>query len=456
MNFKYSGHMKTGFAGISQNRSRPHPALAPWHESTEPESAASRPMPGHVTFPREQTTPCPMQKPQKTDVLKVLKARAVLTILCGMRYDYLIVGSGLFGATFAHCAAKAGKTCLVLEKRAHTGGNVHCDNVSEITVHTYGAHIFHTSNEEVWRFVNDLVPFVPFVNSPVAKCHGKLYNLPFNMNTFYQLWGCTSPHEAADIIERQRKDCAVREPRNLEEQALSLVGRDIYETLIRDYTEKQWGRPCTELPAFIIKRLPVRFTFDNNYFNDTFQGIPKGGYNHLVDALLKGIQVQTCTDFFSDREKWQNMAGTVVYTGMIDEFYGFRFGHLEWRSVRFETETVPTQNFQGVAVVNYTSHEQPFTRIIEHKHFEPGAGTFPLDKTVVSREYSSGWKPGAEPFYPVNDERNNALYRKYEALAEKEPHVIFGGRLAEYRYYDMDDVVERSLACFKNIKSARS
>ena len=358
-------------------------------------------------------------------------------------YDYLIVGSGLYGATFAYFAGKTGKKCLVIDKRPHLGGNLFCEDIEGINVHKYGAHIFHTSNRRVWDFVNGFAQFNRYTNSPVANFHGKLFNLPFNMNTFYQIWGVTTPEEAQAKIEAQKKESGIKEPKNLEEQAISLVGRDIYETLIKEYTEKQWGRACTELPAFIIKRLPVRFTFDNNYFNDSYQGIPMGGYNKIIEGLLDGIETRTDTDFFENRAELEKIADKIVFTGKIDEFYGYKFGKLEYRTVRFETETLDVQNFQGNAVVNYTSSSEPYTRIIEHKHFEPETPAYNQNKTVISKEYSTEWKDGMEPFYPVNDEKNAALYQKYRALADAEKKVIFGGRLAEYRYYDMDDVIEK-------------
>ncbi len=360
-------------------------------------------------------------------------------------YDYLIVGSGLYGATFAHFAAKAGKKCLVIDKRPLLGGNIYCEDVEGIHVHKYGAHIFHTSNKKVWDFVNSFVPFNRYTNSPVANFHGKLFNLPFNMNTFYQMWGVTTPEAAMAKIERQRKESGIAEPKNLEEQAVSLVGRDIYETLVKEYTEKQWGRPCTELPAFIIKRLPVRFTFDNNYFSDAYQGIPIGGYNKLTEGLLCGIETICGVDYFKDRDKWNGIAEKIVFTGKIDEFFGYKFGNLEYRTVRFETEILDVQNFQGNAVVNYTSHDEPFTRIIEHKHFEPENPTYNQNKTVISKEYSTEWHEGLEPFYPVNDAKNAEVYKKYRELAQAQNKVIFGGRLAEYKYYDMDDVIEKCM-----------
>lgn len=371
-------------------------------------------------------------------------------------YDYLIVGSGLFGATFAHFAKKQGKRCLVIEKRTHLGGNIYCENVEGINVHKYGAHIFHTNNKKVWNFVNSIVAFNRYTNSPVANYHGRLYNLPFNMNTFYQMWGVTTPAEAEAKLREQRAEAVaamraegVDEPRNLEEQALVLIGSDIYERLIKGYTEKQWGRKCIDLPAFIIKRLPVRLVFDNNYFNDKYQGIPIGGYNKLIDGLLDGIETRVDTDFFDNRAKWESMAHKIVYTGKIDEFFGYRLGNLEYRTVRFENEVLDTPNYQGNAVVNYTAAEVPYTRIIEHKHFEMfGADVDKCSKTVISREYSTEWRPGMEPYYPVNDNRNSELYAKYKALAEKEKNVIFGGRLAEYRYYDMAPIVEKVMRMF--------
>lgn len=359
-------------------------------------------------------------------------------------YDYFIVGAGLFGATFACMAKRQGKSCLVIDKRPHLGGNIYCENIEGINVHTYGAHIFHTSNKEVWDFVNSIVEFNRYTNSPVANYKGKLYNLPFNMNTFYQMWGTKTPEEARRKIEEQKREAVeamkaagVEEPRNLEEQAVSLIGKDIYERLIKGYTEKQWGRKCTELPAFIIKRLPVRLTFDNNYFNDKYQGIPIGGYNKLINGLLEGVETRCNTDFFTDREHFESIADKIVFTGKIDEYYHYRFGKLEYRTVRFETEVLDCENYQGNAVINYTEQEVPYTRIIEHKHFEFGQQS----KTVISREYSSEWKEGSEPFYPVNDDKNSALYAQYRELANQEPNVIFGGRLAEYKYYDMHQII---------------
>ena len=370
------------------------------------------------------------------------------------KYDYLIVGSGLYGSTFEYFAKQQGKKCLVIDKRPYLGGNVYCEDVEGIHVHKYGAHIFHTNNKRVWDFVNSLIPFNRYTNCPVANYEGKLFNLPFNMNTFYQMWGTKTPAEAMAEIEEQRKEVIAnmngKEPANLEEQALSLVGHDIYEKLIKGYTEKQWGRKCTELPAFIIKRLPVRFTFDNNYFNDVYQGIPIGGYNKLIAKLLEGIETKIDTDFFTDRVYWKKMAEKIVFTGKIDEFYNYKFGKLEYRTVCFETEKLKEQNHQGNAVINYTGSDVQYTRIIEHKHFEPENPVYTKDVTIISREYSMEWKDGMESFYPVNDEKNDALYKKYKELADCEANVIFGGRLAEYKYYDMDDVIEK---CFYDCKA---
>lgn len=375
-----------------------------------------------------------------------------------MKYDYLIVGAGLFGATFAHLARKRGKRCLVIDKRPHAGGNIYCENIEGINVHKYGAHIFHTSDKEVWDFVNSIVPFNRYTNCPVAQApDGRLYNLPFNMNTFYQMWGVKTPAEAQAKLDEQRREAVgrmkaegVTEPRNLEEQALTLIGRDIYEQLIKGYTKKQWGRKCAELPAFIIRRLPVRLTFDNNYFNDSYQGIPIGGYNRLIDGLLDGVEVRLDTDFFTDRARWESIADRIVFTGKIDEFYGYRFGKLEYRTVRFETETLDEPNHQGNAVVNYTAADVPYTRIIEHKHFETfGNAVYDNPRTVISREYSTEWTDGMEPFYPVNDARNQAVYEQYRALAAQESSVIFGGRLAEYKYYDMAPIIAQALNHFK-------
>ena len=357
------------------------------------------------------------------------------------KYDYLIVGSGLFGSIFAYEANKRGKKCLVIDKRNHIGGNIYCESIEGINVHKYGAHIFHTSNRKVWDYVNSFVEFNRYTNSPVANYKGELYNLPFNMNTFYQLWKVKTPKEALAKIEEQVKEANIGEPKNLEEQAIKLVGKDIYEKLIKGYTEKQWGMKATELPSFIIKRLPVRLTFDNNYFNDKYQGIPIGGYNKIIEKMLNGIEVKLNTDFFKDREYFESIVEKVVFTGMIDEFYDYKFGSLDYRSLRFETEVLDEENFQGNAVVNYTEYEVPYTRIIEHKHFEYGT----QEKTVVTKEYSANWKKGDEPYYPINDKKNNEVYSKYKELADKETDIIFGGRLAEYKYYDMHNVVERAL-----------
>lgn len=370
-----------------------------------------------------------------------------------MIYDYLIIGSGLFGATFAYKAKQAGKKCIVIDKRPHIGGNIYCEKIEGINVHKYGAHIFHTSNKEIWDFVNSIVEFNRYTNSPVANYQGRLYNLPFNMNTFYQMWGVVTPQQAKEKIEEQRanaveamKKAGIKEPRNLEEQAISLIGTDIYEALIKGYTEKQWGRKCTDLPAFIIKRLPVRFVYDNNYFNDKYQGIPIGGYNKLIEGLLEGVEVKTNTDFFENRSYWKSIAEKIVFTGKIDEFYAYQFGKLEYRTVKFEEEIHDCSNYQGNAVVNYTEKEIPYTRIIEHKHFEMfGTKVEECPKTVISKEYSTEWKDGMEPYYPVNDEKNNTLYNQYKKLADKEQNVIFGGRLAEYKYYDMAPIIEKVL-----------
>lgn len=373
------------------------------------------------------------------------------------QYDYLVVGSGLFGATFAYLAHKHGKRCLVIDKRTHLGGNVYCENVDGINVHKYGAHIFHTSNGEIWQFVNSIVEFNRYTNCPVANYKGRLYNLPFNMNTFYQMWGVKTPAEAASKIESQRQEVkevlasqGVQAPRNLEEQALLLVGKDIYEALVKGYTEKQWGRKCTELPAFIIKRLPVRMIFDNNYFNDKYQGIPIGGYNRLIAGLLGGIETRTGVNFFENRTHWAEVADKIVFTGKVDEYFDYCFGKLEYRTVRFEEERLDIANYQGNAVVNYTDRDIPYTRIIEHKHFEMfGQQVYDCAHTVISREYSTEWKEGMEPYYPVNDDRNSALYARYKELANREPGVIFGGRLAEYKYYDMAPVMEAAFKQFE-------
>ncbi len=369
-------------------------------------------------------------------------------------YDYLIVGSGLFGATFAHQAHKIGKKCLVIDKRSHLGGNVYCENIEGINVHKYGAHIFHTSNKTVWDFVNSIVEFNRYTNSPIANYKGKLYNLPFNMNTFYQMWGVKTPNEAYAKIEEQKSTAialmkaeGIIEPRNLEEQARVLIGNDIYELLIKGYTEKQWGRKCSDLPAFIIKRLPVRFIFDNNYFDDRYQGIPIGGYNRLINGLLDGIATRTGTNFFENRTQWESMADKIVFTGKIDEFYDYQFGKLEYRTVRFEEEIFDIPNYQGNAVVNYTERDVPYTRIIEHKHFEMfGSEIENCTKTIISKEFSTEWKDGMEPYYPINDKKNNILYLQYETLAKQEKNIIFGGRLAEYKYYDMHKIIEKVLA----------
>ena len=389
------------------------------------------------------------------------------------KYDYLIVGSGLYGATFAHLAHQQGKKCLVIDKRPHLGGNIYCENIEGINVHQYGAHIFHTSNKKVWDFVNSIVEFNRYTNSPVANYKGKLYNLPFNMNTFYQMWGVTTPEEAQAKIEEQKAEYSEElrvknaelglsnEPHNLEEQAMLLVGKDIYERLIRGYTEKQWGRKCTDLPAFIIKRLPVRLVFDNNYFNDKYQGIPMGGYNKLTEGLLEGIETMTSTDFFTTpidmpngekavlKDTWKEIADKLVFTGKIDEFYDYQYGKLNYRTVRFEQEIIDNPNYQGNAVVNYTEREIPYTRIIEHKHFEMfGAEVYATPKTVISKEYSTEWQDGMEPYYPVNDKDNSNLYAQYKALADQEKNIIFGGRLAEYKYYDMAPIIEKVLETY--------
>ena len=358
-----------------------------------------------------------------------------------MKYDYLIVGAGLYGAVFAYEANKKGKKCLVVEKRDHIAGNIYCEDIHGIQVHKYGAHIFHTSEKNIWDYVNQFAEFNNYINSPVARYQEELYNLPFNMNTFSKMWGITTPQEAKDIIASQIADLNIKEPKNLEEQALSLVGRDVYEKLIKGYTEKQWGRDCKDLPAFIIKRLPLRFVYDNNYFNDRYQGIPMGGYTKIVEKMLNGIEVRLNVDYLAHRQELETVADKIIYTGMIDQFYDYRLGVLEYRSVRFETEELAMENYQGNAVVNYTDREVPYTRIIEHKHFEFGQ----QPTTVISREYSSEWKKGDEPYYPVNNDRNNGLYEQYKALAAQENKVIFGGRLGEYKYYDMDKVIIAAL-----------
>ena len=362
-----------------------------------------------------------------------------------MKYDYLIVGAGPFGAVFAHEAKERGKRVLVIDKRSHTGGNMYCEKVEGINVHKYGAHIFHTSNKEVWDYVNQFCTFNNYINSPIANYKGEIYNLPFNMNTFNKLWGVVTPQEAKEKIENQVKESNITEPKNLEEQAISLVGKDIYEKLIKGYTEKQWGRRCTELPAFIIKRLPVRYTYDNNYFNDKYQGIPEGGYNVIFDKLLKGIDVELNVDFFDKKGELLQKADKIVFTGMIDQYFDYQYGVLEYRSLRFEHETLDEENHQGNAVVNYNEREVPYTRIIEHKHFEFGK----QPKTVITREYPAEWKQGDEPYYPVNNEKNAEIFKKYQELAQKEENVIFGGRLADYRYYDMHHVFERALEVVK-------
>ena len=370
------------------------------------------------------------------------------------KYDYLIVGSGLFGATFAWRARQKGRSCMVIDRRNHIGGNTFCERIDNINVHRYGAHIFHTNDKGIWDFVNSFVPFNRYTNCPVANYKGKLYNLPFNMNTFYQMWGVLTPEEARAELEKQRTDVrqqlqqqGILEPRNLEEQALLLIGHDIYEKLIKGYTEKQWGRPCSELPAFIIRRLPIRMAFDNNYFNDSYQGIPIGGYNLLIDGLLKDCDIRLGVDYLDDRDYWNEQAETVVYTGEIDRFFNYSLGHLEWRTVRFEIETLPMSNYQGNAVINYTEREIPYTRIIEHKHFETfGNDVEKNPNTVISREYSTEWQPGMEPFYPVNDEYNQNLYERYSQMTQEEPHIIFAGRLAEYKYYDMAPIIQRAFS----------
>ena len=365
-------------------------------------------------------------------------------------YDYLIVGAGLYGAVFAYEAKKKGKTCLVVDKRDHIAGNVYCEEVSGINVHKYGAHIFHTSDKKIWDYVNQFAEFNNYINSPVARYKDELYNLPFNMNTFSKMWGIFTPQEAKDIIASQIADLNITEPQNLEEQALSLVGTDVYEKLVKGYTEKQWGRDCKELPAFIIKRLPLRFTYDNNYFNDRFQGIPIGGYTKIVEKMLEGTEVRLGVDYLEHREELDALADRIIYTGMIDQYYNYKLGVLEYRSVRFETEEIDTDNYQGNAVVNYTEREVPYTRIIEHKHFEFGK----QPTTIISREYSSEWKKGDEPYYPVNNDKNNALYEQYKALAEAENKVVFGGRLGGYKYYDMDKVIAAALEmCEKELNT---
>ena len=373
-----------------------------------------------------------------------------------MKYDYLVVGAGLFGAIFAYEANKAGRKVLVIDRRPHVGGNIFTEEVEGIQVHKYGAHIFHTSDNEVWNYIQQFAEFNRYTNCPVARYKDELYNLPFNMNTFSKMWGIKTPEEAKEIIDRQIKEAGIKEPANLEEQAISLVGRDIYEKLIKGYTEKQWGKRASELPSFIIRRLPVRFVYDNNYFNDQYQGIPIGGYTQIIEKMLEGVEVRLGVDFFEDREILESEADHIVFTGMIDAFYDYCYGELEYRSLRFETETLDMENYQGNAVVNYTEYEIPYTRIIEHKHFEYGCqggygntGTPAIQKTVITREYPAAWEKGAQPYYPMNDEKNNALYERYRELAEKEEHVIFGGRLGMYRYYDMHQVIAEALKCVK-------
>ena len=368
------------------------------------------------------------------------------------KYDYLIVGSGLFGAVFANEMTKSGKKCLVIDKRDHIGGNIYTKEVEGINVHMYGAHIFHTSDKKIWDYVNQFAEFNRYTNSPVARYKDELYNMPFNMNTFSKMWGVVTPKEAKEKIEAQIKEANIKEPKNLEEQALSLVGRDIYEKLVKGYTEKQWGRKANELPSFIIKRLPVRFTYDNNYFNDKYQGIPNGGYTTIIEKMLDGVDVRLNTDFFADRQEFSEIADKILFTGMIDEYFDHCYGYLEYRSLRFETETLDEENYQGNAVVNYTEYEIPYTRIIEHKHFEFMCQdeSKRVPKTVITREDPADWKPGDEPYYPMNDEKNNALYEKYKALAEKESNVIFGGRLGMYKYFDMHNVIAEALRCAKN------
>ena len=366
-----------------------------------------------------------------------------------MKYDYLIVGSGLFGSVFAHEMTKKGKNCLIIERRDHIGGNVYTEEKEGINVHKYGAHIFHTSNKEVWNYINQFAEFNRYTNSPVANYKGELYNLPFNMNTFYQMWGVRTPQEAKAKIEEQKQESGIKEPKNLEEQAISLIGNDIYEKLVKGYTQKQWGKECTELPSFIIKRLPVRFTYDNNYFNDSYQGIPIGGYTKIIEKMLEGIEVRLNTDFFDKKEEYMEMADKILFTGMIDQYFDYCFGELEYRGLNFESETLDTNNYQGNAVINYTDADTPYTRIIEHKHFEIPANELGTekdsDKTIITREHPMQWKKGEEAYYPVNDEKNSALYLKYKELAEKEKNVIFGGRLGMYQYFDMWKVIEEAL-----------
>ena len=365
-----------------------------------------------------------------------------------MKYDYLIVGSGLFGSIFAYEMTKKGRKCLVIEKRSHIGGNVYTENTENINVHKYGAHIFHTNNKEVWNYINQFADFNRYTNSPVANYKGELYNLPFNMNTFYQMWGVKTPAEAKAKIEEQKAEYYIEEPKNLEEQAISLIGKDIYEKLIKGYTEKQWGRECKDLPSFIIKRLPVRYTFDNNYFNDLYQGIPIGGYTKIIEKMLEGIEVKLDTDFFEDREKWESIADKIIFTGMIDQYFDYCYGELEYRGLNFEFETLDVENYQGNAVINYTDAETPFTRIIEHKHFESSDSP----KTIITREYPKTWIKGEEAYYPMNDEKNSELFKKYQELAKKEDNVIFGGRLGMYQYFDMWQVIDEALKLVKSLE----
>lgn len=364
-----------------------------------------------------------------------------------MEFDYLIVGAGLFGSIFAHEMTEKGKKCLVIEKRDHIGGNVYTELVENINVHKYGAHIFHTNNKEVWNYINQFADFNRYTNSPVANYKGELYNLPFNMNTFYQMWGVKTPEEAKAKIAKQKAESNIENPKNLEEQAISLIGEDIYKKLVKGYTEKQWGRKCDELPSFIIKRLPVRYTFDNNYFNDLYQGIPIGGYTKIIEKMLEGVEVKLNTDFLDDKEKWLNIADKVIFTGMIDQYYDYCYGELEYRGLNFEFETLDIENYQGNAVINYTDAETPFTRIIEHKHFESSESP----KTIITREYPKTWTKGKEAYYPLNDERNSKLFKKYEELAKKEDKVIFGGRLGMYQYYDMWQVIDEALKLVKSM-----
>ena len=365
-----------------------------------------------------------------------------------MKYDYLIVGAGLFGAVFAHEMTKTGKKCLVIEKRNHIGGNVYTQNEENINVHRYGAHIFHTNNREIWEYINQFADFNRYTNSPIANYNGELYNLPFNMNTFHQMWGVKTPAEAKEMIEKQKADANIENPKNLEEQAISLVGKDIYEKLVKGYTEKQWGRKCSELPSFIIKRLPVRFTFDNNYFNDLYQGIPIGGYTAIIEKMLENVEVKLDTDFFDDRQKWLDAADKIIFTGMIDQYYDYCYGELEYRGLDFEFETLDEENFQGNAVINYTDSETPYTRIIEHKHFESSDSP----KTIITREYPKTWSKGEEAYYPMNDEKNSKLFEKYVELSKKEDRIIFGGRLGMYKYYDMWQVIDEALKLVKKMK----